>query len=287
VTRRCTIAIALLFVLGAVGVYAQRRGWRGGYGESFVPEGVRTAREIPSHSTETPTWTNPPGFEGDVFTFARIQYTHNQRGRRGGWSTDVPDADLNLSYRLQQLTSVRTDPDGRIVKPTDPDLGSFPFLYIVEPGSLSFSPEEALALRNHLLNGGFVMLDDFWGEADWDNAEECFREVFPDRTWVELPLDHELYQRPFAIKSKGQVPNYGLGTSSQYDGITWETPNPEETHHRAILDDQKRIMVLATHNTDNGDGWEREGENSYFFEHFSEKISYPLGINIVFYIMTH
>lgn len=286
-SRRRITPVALVLLLAAAGVYAQRRGWRGGYGESFVPEGVRTAREVPSHSTQTPSWTNPAGFEKDVFTFARVQYTHNLRGRRGGWSTDVPDADLNLSYRLQQLTSIRADPDGRILKPTDPDLLDFPFLYIVEPGSLSLSEEEALALRHHLLNGGFLMLDDFWGEPDWANAAECFRQVFPDRDWIELPLEHELYQRPFAIRSKGQVPNYGLGTMSQYDGVTWERPDATEVHHRAILDDQKRIMVLATHNTDNGDGWEREGENPYYFEHFSEKISYPLGINIIFYIMTH
>lgn len=285
---RRTTTLAAFLLLGAFAVCAQRRGYRGGYGESFVPEGTRTAREVPFHSTETPNWTNPPGFETDVFTFTRIQYTHNRRGRRGGWSTDIPDADLNLSYRLQQLTSVRTDPDGRVLKPTDPDLTSFPFLYIVEPGSLSLSDEEALALRQHLLNGGFLMLDDFWGERDWENAEACLRQVFPDRGWIELPLDHELYQRPFAIRSKGQVPNYGLGTMSQFNGgITWEQEDAQEVHHRAILDDQQRIMVLATHNTDNGDGWEREGENPYFFEHFSEKISYPLGINIIFYIMTH
>ncbi len=56
---------------------------------------------------------------------------------------------------------------------------------------------------------------------------------------------------------------------------------------RAIYDDKGRIMVLATHNTDNGDGWEREGENDYFFEQFSEKTAYPLGINVIFYVMTH
>jgi len=46
-------------------------------------------------------------------------------------------------------------------------------------------------------------------------------------------------------------------------------------------------MVIATHNVDNGDGWEREGEYEYFFREFSEKRAYPLGINIIFYVMTH
>ena len=95
--------------------------------------------------------------------------------------------------------------------------------------------------------------------------------------------------RVFEIGSKGQIPNYRLGIQSEFDpeGRTWETPDSTVVHHRAILDDQGRIMVLALHNTDNGDGWEREGENDYFFRNFSEKISYPLGINIVYYVMTH
>lgn len=283
--------LTALLLLTAAAVFGQRRGFRGGWGESFIPETATTAREVENHSTETPHWTNPPGFELDAFTFARVRYTHNGFGGRGGWSTDAPDSDLNLSYRLQQLTSVLADPNGRFIRLTDPDLTSYPFLYLVEAGALSLSTEEATALRNHLLNGGFLMLDDFWGEREWNTAEACLRQVFPDREFEELPLNHELYRRPFQILSKGQVPNWYVGTQSQWTHQTWEGPpdreDAREVHHRAILDDRKRIMVLATHNTDNGDGWEREGENHYFFEHFSEKISYPLGINIVFYIMTH
>ena len=83
------------------------------------------------------------------------------------------------------------------------------------------------------------------------------------------------------------MPNVGLGMESQHTGITWEREDAREVHHRAIFDDKGRIIVLATHNTDNGDGWEREGESDYYFHNFSEKIAYPLGINIIFYIMTH
>jgi hypothetical protein len=58
-------------------------------------------------------------------------------------------------------------------------------------------------------------------------------------------------------------------------------------HVRGLYDDKGRMMVIATHNTDNGDGWEREGENDWFFHEFSEKRAFPLGINIIFYAMTH
>ena len=272
-----------------------RGGWRG------YDEIRRTAREYPStNDTELPTWTNPPAHAKDVFTFARIAYERGYGGygygrRGGGWTTDLPDSDINLSWRLQQMTSMRTDPDGRILRATDPDLADFPFVYIVEPGALYFSDEEATAMRNYLLNGGFLMFDDFWGDGAWENVAEQMKKVFPTREFVELPLndpkqpDHPIYHCVFDIKSKGQVPNMETGTDSEHDGITWEYADgdTQTVHHRGISDDKGRLMVIACHNTDNGDGWEREGWSDYYFHNFSEKIAYPLGINIIFYAMTH
>jgi hypothetical protein len=271
--------------IAAAAVQAQRaagRRWR-----SYIDEDIRSARAYESHSTGTPMWTNVLGFEHDVFTFIRIYFDRNRWGGRGGWETDHPDSDLNLSFRLQQMTSMRVNPDAYWLRLTEEDLLNYPFIYIVEPGGMWLSEQEIIALRNYLLNGGFLMLDDFWGGRDWANVEEIMRQVFPDRSFVELSLDHAIYQRPFKIREKGQVPNVGTGIRSQFTGITWEQPDDTEVHHRGIFDDEGRLMVIATHNTDNGDGWEREGENDYYFHNFSEKIAYPLGINIIFYVMTH
>src|SRR5207344_900600 len=119
-----------------------------------------------------------------------------------------------------------------------------------------------------------------WGDSAWVNVEQVMGQVLPNRDFVELPLTNQLYHCVFDIKSKGQVPNIGTGTASQYTGVTWETFHDGDTrtvHHKAIFDDKGRMMVIATHNTDNGDGWEREGENNEYFQKFSEKISYPLG----------
>jgi hypothetical protein len=273
---------------------------RGGY--RSYDELPRTAREFPStNDSELPTWTNPPAHAKDVFTFARIAYERGYGGygrRGGGWDTDLPDSDINLSWRLQQMTSIRTDPDGRILRPMDTELSDYPFIYIVEPGGLYFSEEDAAALNKYLLNGGFLMFDDFWGDSAWDNVAEQMKKVFPDREFFELPLndpdpkieDHPIYHCVFDIKSKGQVPNMGRGDESQHDGVTWEYIYGEDTqtvHHKGIEDDKGRLMVIACHNTDNGDGWERESWSDYYFHNFSEKIAYPLGINIVVYAMTH
>ncbi len=285
------------FLLAVSAAMAQR--WSGGWGggEHWRPEydTCRTAREVPSHSTGTPDWTNQVGFEKDVFTFARIRRDRAAYGSRtaGWWWTDFPDSDLNLSYRLQQMTSIKVNPDGRVMNLTNPDLFNYPWIYMVEPGRLLLRDEEVPILRKYLLNGGVLMADDFWGEVQWQGFYREIKRVLPEYDFVELPMDHPIFHSVFDLKGPKnslQIPNAWQGARSQYDGVTWEYHDGEactEMHVRAIFDDQDRIMVIATHNTDNGDGWEREGEEEYFFHEFSEKRAFPLGINIIFYLMTH
>jgi hypothetical protein len=300
------VALALLWV---VDVHAQG-GWRNRRfngplmftegGEAVNQDTVRTAREIASHSTGTPVWSNPRGFEKDTFTFARIIRDRNPYGSptAGSWITDFPDSDLNLSFRLQQMTSIKVDADGRALRLTSPDLFNYPWIYMVEPGALLLRDEEVPVLRKYLLNGGVLMVDDFWGEWQWRGFAEQMKRVLPERDFVELPMDHPIFHCVFDLKvpkNQLQSPNVRQGIRSQHTGVTWETHPAEdgsyeectEMHVRAILDDRGRIMVIATHNCDNGDGWEREGESDFFFHEFSEKRAYPLGINIIFYLMTH
>ncbi len=108
-----------------------------------------------------PTWEVEKPFAKDVFTFARVKY--KSRGYRDRWAIDFRDSDLNFSLRLQQMTTIKVNPEPVVVELTDPNLFDYPFLYMIEPGELVFDPEEAKALRQYLLNGGFMMVDDFWG----------------------------------------------------------------------------------------------------------------------------
>ena len=245
--------------------------------------------------TTSPAWTIPEPFKKDVFTFVRIKYSVSGAHGYGHspslrWSIDFPDSDLNFSFRLQQATSIRVNPDGKVLELTDKELFNYPFIYIVEPGRLTFTEEEAGILRKYLLNGGFLMCDDFWGDREWASFAEELQRVFPDRKPVDLPLSHAIFHAVFDLKEKPQVPGIDWGIRSEFTGITYEQNHGagcEDVHYRAILDDKDRIMVMICHNTDLGDGWEREGDNEYYFKEFSEPKAYPLGINIVFYAMTH
>jgi tetratricopeptide (TPR) repeat protein len=193
-------------------------------------------------------------------------------------------------YRLQQMTSMKVDPEGRVLEIEDPELFRYPFIYIVEPGDLTFSDTEAAILRRYLLHGGFLMIDDFWGEDEWDNLATELKRVFPDRQIADIPRTHPIFHSVFDIPNdlNLQIPDVGRGTISQYNGgITWEREDAKEAHFRGIFDDQGRLCVFICHNSDNGDGWEREGENEYYFREFSEKKAYPLGINVIFHAMTH
>jgi hypothetical protein len=182
---------------------------------------------------------------------------------------------------------MQVNPAPKVIELTDPDLVNYPFIYIVEPGRMVFSEPEVEALRAYLLNGGFLMVDDFWGQAEWDNFYREIKRVLPDREPLELNIDHPIFHAVFELKEKPQIPSINVALAGQPYGITWEREDAQEVHYKAIYDDKGRMMVIICHNTDLGDGWEREGENEWYFREFSEKKAYPLGINIVFYAMTH
>ncbi len=285
---------------------------------------------IPADRRGVQDWPVNPKFKRDLFTFVRIEYTSGYGGGRGrgypgqwggmgqggmgqirrgrgggrgfggggggwgfygGWLTDWPDSDLNFSFRLQQLTSLKVNPVPITLKLTDTELFEYPFIYIIEPGGLVFSEEEVQALRKYLLNGGFLMVDDFWGARAWENFYREIKRVFPEDKYEpeELPLSHEIFQCVYRLKEKPQVNNIGAAEEGRDQGITWEWhgEDSETVHYRGIKDDHERLMAIICHNTDLGDGWEREGENEWYFHEFSEKKAYPMGINIVTYAMTH
>jgi hypothetical protein len=229
-------------------------------------------------------------FAGLQWTFARVRYTAwvGAQGRFRGnpwdsesWAVDWYAAEDNLSRRLRTVTAIHVN-DPVVVTLEDENLWNYPWLYIVEPGMLRLQEAEVPILREFLLRGGTLTLDDFHGPLEWANVEREMKRVFPERAIVELPPAHPIFSCFYTIDAYPQIP--GLG--SFFSGRTWEkggfTP-----HLRAILDDAGRPMVLINWNTDMGDGWEWSNAEEYpgYLKHTAE--AYRMIINEIIYSLTH
>ncbi len=222
-----------------------------------------------------PRFGPPPAHD---FYFTRAAYT--SYGWRG-WSVDYPKADVQFLIGLRRITNLDSYENENSVLLTDPELGRYPFLYTVEVGHMAMTEEEVLALRRYLHQGGFLVVDDFWGTAEWVNFAHEMGRVLPGRPIEDVPLDHPVFRAFFEVNEIVQVPNVGQGIRG---GPTWERDgyNPVV---RGIFDDEGRLMVLVNWNTDLGDAWEW-AENPYYPLHFSN-YAYAMGINFIIYAMAH
>jgi hypothetical protein len=231
-------------------------------------------------------------FDGG-FNFCRGVYTQARSMRSGmGWGTDYPDADINFSIRLSELTKTRVSrrPDGEpnhlTVRLTDDNLFNCPYVHMEDMGSARFTDHEVLRLREYLVKGGFLWVDDFWGSAAWRFWEEEIGRVLPPGEYPirDLPPDHPLFRAQYPVKAVPQIPSIRMWTPG---GSTSEDPpDTDVVHGRGISDRSGRLMVFMTHNTDISDAWEREGEDPRYFYEFGPN-GYALGINVVLYTLSH
>ena len=231
--------------------------------------------------------------EHGEFTFCRLRYTPVRREWLGtGWDTDYPDGDRNLPLRLSQLTRADIARDGRgdpfhaVVQATDADLYACPFLFASDVGTVRFSDIEAVRLRDYLLKGGFLWVDDFWGEYAWHNWSIEMARVLPGYEIEPVPPHHVLFHTLYSVDSIPQVPSIQFWRRSGRMGTSERGPESATPAMHGITDESGRLMVVMTHNTDIADGWEREGEDDEFFYLFSPN-AYAVGINVVIYMLTH
>jgi len=274
----CGTALAAC-VAAALGSAALAQDWYGwqGYRQRRVP----------------PRYATPGDFDGG-FNFCRVMYTSVRREAGGmGWWTDYPVSDINLSIRLSQMTTthVGRDPHGDprhiVVALTDPALFRCAFTMIEDAGTAGFTDEEATALRAYLLKGGFLWVDDYWGDLAWQAWAEQIGKVLPPAEYPihDLSIDDPIFLGMYHVDHLPQIPSIQFWRQSG-GGTSERGSESAEPHARAISDAHGRVMVLMTHNTDISDAWEREGENEEFFYRFSID-GYAVGINVVLYALTH
>jgi len=272
------LIFGVLVVAGTAG-YAQERG-----NAEPAPPVASAAREsiVPELSLVRATYDSIGGYLESYYVAYGRQWER--------WETDYPEAEQNFARRLGELTRVRLAREPLSLRLDDPTLLDHPFLYMSDVGWMKLSEEEVAGLRDYLLKGGFLWVDDFWGDAEWSNFERVMRSVLPDVPWKEIPVEHPLRHMAFDIATVPQIPARDFATA----GFTTEPPdfhrspagNLEGAHLRGYFGADGELMVVATHNTDVGDGFEREAYGQWYFENFSTR-AYALGVNIVLYAMTH
>ena len=266
------LAAILLLAIGAATAFAQR--YR-------LPEGPQVPPRFP-----------PARFADGAFTHCKLMYNSVRREDNGiGWATDYPYAGINLMTRVAELTKtpISKDREGEpnywVVTALDDTLFQCTFTMATDVGTAGFSDMEVKRLREYLLKGGFLWVDDFWGTPAWEQWSNEIHKALPEYRIVDVPMDHPVRHTLFNIESVIQVTNiqFWMRSGGQTSERGSDSPHAD---FRMIADEKGRIMVVMTHNTDIGDSWEREGEDHEFFVRFSPA-GYSLGVNVLLYALSH
>ena len=228
----------------------------------------------------TPTPDLPLAGEPKEWTFARLAYDGAGFRGRGSFDTDYPRAEYHFSQAVERLTRIDVYADGHVVSPNTDDLFDYPWLYAVEVGYWGFSDSQATRMREYLLRGGFLMVDDFHGTREWAIFVESMRRVFPDRPVVDLPDDDPIFHTFWDLEERQQIP----GLQYVYSGRPYEHDG-FEAHWRAIYDDKGRVMVAICHNMDLGDAVEHSDTPAYPEE--LSAVAMRTFLNYIIYSMTH
>ena len=201
------------------------------------------------------------------WTFARFHYDLDSqfgRFRFQRWAADYPKSDRQFTVGVRRLTRLQARSTEHVIDAKNDDLYDWPWLYVEDAGAWDMTEQQAARLREYLLRGGFLMVDDSHGDYEWQTFLAGMRMIFPNR-----PIDDRV-----------QIP----GTRYIW-GRRQYTPDSATPVWRAIRDDRGRIMVAICHNSDVGDAWEWADSPQY--PERAASLAYRIGINYILYGMTH
>jgi hypothetical protein len=217
------------------------------------------------------------------WTFARFHYDLGYEFGRYGfqrWAADWPKADRQLISGVRRLSRLQTRSTEHIVDANSDDLYEWPWIYVEDPGAWSLSEAQAARLREFLMRGGFMMIDDSHGDAEWQVALRGLNMILPGRPIEDLPDNDEIFHIAYDLDDRVQVPG------TRYVWGHWEYgPDSAIPKWRAIRDDKGRILVAICHNSDVGDAWEW-ADSAAYPEH-AASVAYRIAVNYILYGMTH
>ncbi len=243
-----------------------------------------------------------PSFEGDVaeaplppdyqvpgelvvghlmFPDGRFGFGGQWRYGGTGWTDDYPKGDRALVQMLRRFT--RTDVRA-VEQPVNLEDGDdahyWPFLVAGLAGSMELTDEQAAKLREHLLRGGFIFCDSFFGEGNYATFRDSLSRVFPDRPIIDLTDDHPIFHSVFDLPemTKVAIPN---ANEVFWGGRMGRGP----PRWQGVEDEDGRLMVLIAYNNDVQDAWQWADDPRYPNELVN--LALRLGVNVAMYAMTH
>lgn len=232
----------------------------------------------------------PPDYqEPGELVIGRLMYPDSRFGFRGewrrggtGWTDDYPRGDRTLVQMLRRFTRTHVRAVEQPVNLEDgDDVFYWPFLVAGLAGSWQLTDEQAASLREHLLRGGFLFCDSFFGERNYVVFEESLKRVFPDRPIIDLTDDHPIFHIVFDLPQMTRVviPNAG----QVFRGGRFMSRG--EPLWRGVEDEDGRLMVLIAYNNDVADAWQWADDPRYPGDLVN--IALRLGVNLAMYAMTH
>jgi hypothetical protein len=230
---------------------------------------------------------DPPRPEAE-FHMARLKYA-DARGRvQGGWrpwwAIDFPEAECHLTRGLRRLTRLDVADDSFHVGATDERLFDFPWLFAQQVGHWYLSQTEADQLREYLMRGGFLVVDDFHGSYEWEIFADSIFRTLPGRVIVDIPESDPLLHILYDLDQRTQIPGRRHLYRAANGEIEAQLPGGPP-RWRGIYDDEGRLMVAINYNMDMGDAWEHADDPVY--PEPMTALAYRFGINYIVYAMTH
>jgi hypothetical protein len=197
--------------------------------------------------------------QNDNYSFKIAKLKYNGGGDWYANKTSLP----NLIDFCNNTFKMNIAPEEEIIEVGNPEIFSYPFVHMTGHGNVVFSTQEAQNLRNYLLSGGFLHIDDNYGLDKFIRIE--MKKVFPELEFVELPFTHKIYTQKFKFSEGLPKVHEHDGKAPQGFGLIYEG----------------RLVCFYSYESDLGNGWEdKEIHND---EDEIRKKAIEMGVNILMY----
>jgi hypothetical protein len=291
--RRTAFVALSVGLISVLGILRAQKPFKVYPAVEYLPGDPRVP--MPSDWNKPAEWDRARLRYPDIYGYPNNSHLILQGGRPwpGQWTMDYPRSDRHLLEGVRRLTRIDARSVEQIVSLDGTnEIYNWPCLYAVEVGHWLLPQDEADQLREYLLRGGFLMVDDFHGDApyddflgplnEWQTFVNSMTKVFPNRPIEDIPNDDPIFHTIYDLQERFQVP----GAQYFESGITYEKGvTGKVPHWRCIRDDKGRIMVAICHNMDLGDAWEWSDDPRY-----SEKwasLAYRIAMNYFTYDLSH